>query len=150
FYEIPNYDFTYFSQLPWFVVLGVASGFLATGFLKLLKWGEEGFAKLKLPIYWRLGLSGLVVGSLAIGFPAVWGNGYGAITRILHQPETQWYLLGLFLSKLAATVATVGSGAVGGVFTPTLFLGAALGNLFGSSLNTLEWTSLPTGAFAMV
>src|SRR5262245_54428713 len=43
FYEIPTYDFTYFSQLPWFVVLGVASGFLATAFLKLLRWSEEGF-----------------------------------------------------------------------------------------------------------
>ena len=150
FYEVPAYDFTYFSQLPWFVVLGVASGFLAATFLKLLRWSEEGFARLKLPIYCRLGLSGLVVGALAIGFPAVWGNGYGAINRILHDPLTQWFLAGLFLAKLVATLATVGSGAVGGVFTPTLFLGAALGNLFGSSLNALDWTSLPTGAFAMV
>jgi CIC family chloride channel protein len=150
FYEIPNYDFTYFSQLPWFVVLGVASGFLSAGFLKLLRWSEEGFAKLKIPIYWRLGIAGLVVGALAIQLPEVWGNGYGAITRILHGPTTEWFLVALFLSKLIATLASVGSGTVGGVFTPTLFLGAALGSLFGSSLKVLDLTALPTGAFAMV
>jgi CIC family chloride channel protein len=150
FYEIPNYDFTNISQLPWFVVLGVTSGFLSAAFLKLLSWSEEGFAKLKLPIYWRLALSGFVVGALAIEIPEVWGNGYGAITRILHAPMTQWFLVALFVVKLMATLASVGSGTVGGVFTPTLFLGAALGSLFGSSLSALELTVLPTGAFAMV
>jgi CIC family chloride channel protein len=150
FYEIPNYDFTNVSQLPWFVVLGVTSGFLSAAFLKLLAWSEEGFAKLKLPIYWRLALSGFVVGALAIEIPEVWGNGYGAITRILHAPMTQWFLVALFIAKLMATLASVGSGTVGGVFTPTLFLGAALGSLFGSSLSALELTVLPTGAFAMV
>ncbi len=150
FYEGPAHDFTHISQLPWFVVLGVASGFLAVGFLRLLRASEDLFARLKLPIYWRLGLSGLCVGVLALQFPPVWGNGYGAITRILHEPMTQWFLLGLFLAKLLATAAAVGSGTVGGVFTPTLFLGAALGHLFGASLNTLDWSSLPSGAFAMV
>lgn len=150
FYEVPAYDFTYFSQLPWFVVLGVASGFLAAGFLKLLRWSEDFFARLKIKIYWRIALSGVVVGILAIQFPEVWGNGYSGITRILHNPVSEWFLLGLFAAKLIAIVAAVGSGTVGGVFTPTLFLGAALGNLFGASLNTLDWTSLPTGAFAMV
>jgi CIC family chloride channel protein len=150
FYKIPAYDFTYFSQLPWFVVLGVTSGALAAGFMKALRWSEDWFASLKAPIYLRLTLSGLIVGILAIEFPAVWGNGYGAITQILHEPISQWFLLGLFIAKFIATVGTVGSGAVGGLITPTLFLGAALGNLLGSSLNNLEWTALPTGAFALV
>src|SRR5207237_9854497 len=101
-----------------------------------------------LPIYWRLGLSGLVVGALAMHLPEVWGNGYGAITRILHGPTTEYFLLALFLFKLTATLAAVGSGTVGGLFTPTLFLGAALGSIFGSSLNVLDLTALPTGAFA--
>jgi chloride channel protein, CIC family len=150
FYQVPSYDFTYFSQLPWFVVLGVASGFLAAGFLKLLRLSEDFFARLKIRIYWRIALSGAVVGLLAIEFPEVWGNGYAAITRILHNPISEWFLFGLFLAKLIAIVVAVGSGTVGGVFTPTLFLGAALGNLLGSSLNSLDLTSLPTGAFAMV
>jgi chloride channel protein, CIC family len=150
FYEIPAYDFTLFSQLPWFVVLGVLSGCFSALFLKLLRWSEDWFGQLKAPIYLRLAAAGLIVGILAIWFPAVWGNGYGAITHILHNPVSHSFLAGLLIAKLIAILASVGSGTVGGVFTPTLFLGAALGNLLGSTLNALDWTALPTGAFAMV
>src|SRR5437773_12209862 len=60
-------------------------------------------------------------------------------------------IVGLLVAKLLATVITVGSGTVGGVFTPTLFLGAALGSLFGGLLHLANiGTSLPTGAFALV
>lgn len=151
FYKIPPYDFTHLAQLPWFIVLGVISGALAAGFLKALQYGEEAFGKLKIPIYARLALAGLIVGILAVWYPAVWGNGYGAITQILGKEIDQpLHLAGLFAAKFLAIVVTVGAGAVGGVFTPTLFLGAALGALFGEGLNQLEWTTLPNGAFAMV
>ncbi len=150
FYEIPAYDFTYFSQLPWFLVLGITSGVLSAGFLKAIRLSEEWFAKINSPIYVRTTLGGLIVGVLAIWFPAAWGNGYGAITGILHDPVTHWSVLLLLCAKFVAILACVGSGMVGGVFTPTLFLGAALGSLFGLVLNALEWSALPTGAFAMV
>lgn len=150
FYQVPSYDFTFFSQLPWFLVLGVVSGVLAAGFLKMLRFSEDAFSKLQVPIYWRLALGGLVVGILAIWHPAVWGNGFGAINRILHEQPTLWFIGTLFLAKLLAILASVGSGAVGGVFTPTLFLGAGLGSIFGETLHLLGWTTLPTGAFALV
>jgi H+/Cl- antiporter ClcA/CBS domain-containing protein len=61
------------------------------------------------------------------------------------------FLTGLFLAKLLATLATVGSGAVGGVFTPTLFLGAGLGAAFASALQQLgAGEDLPITAFAVV
>jgi H+/Cl- antiporter ClcA/CBS domain-containing protein len=61
------------------------------------------------------------------------------------------FLTGLFLAKLVATLATVGSGAVGGVFTPTLFLGAGLGAAFASALQQLgAGEDLPITAFAVV
>jgi CIC family chloride channel protein len=61
------------------------------------------------------------------------------------------FLVGLVLGKVLATLATVGSGAVGGVFTPTLFLGAGLGCVFGTALHDLgQAGGLPTGAFALV
>jgi CIC family chloride channel protein len=61
------------------------------------------------------------------------------------------FLAGLLAAKLLATLASVGSGAVGGVFTPTLFLGAALGSLFGTVLHRLgQGVELPTGAFGLV
>jgi CIC family chloride channel protein len=150
FYEVPAYDFTYFSQLPWFIVLGVVSGLLSAGFLKAIRLSEDLFNRVNAPIYWRTALGGLIVGLLAIRYPAVWGNGYGAIDQILHDPISQLSLLGLFAAKFLAILACVGSGMVGGVFTPTLFLGAALGHLFGAGLNQLDWSGMPTGAFAMV
>jgi CIC family chloride channel protein len=150
FYKVPAFNFTFFSQLPWFIVLGLASGLLSAGFLRTLRFSEEKFGKINAPVYVRMALGGLIVGVLAIQFPAVWGNGYGAIGRILHDPMSEWSLFGLLSAKFVAIVACVGAGMVGGVFTPSLFLGAAFGSLFGLVLKELAWTSLPTGAFAMV
>lgn len=150
FYEVLPYNFKSLAELPWFLVLGVLLGFIAAAFLTLLRWSEDAFARLKVPIYWRLALGGLLVGVLSIWYPAVWGNGYGAINQILHEPFSMAFLGGLFLAKIVAVLASVGSGAVGGVFTPTLFIGAAAGSLFGAGLHELGWTSLPTGLFALV
>jgi len=151
-YEVPKFDFTSLTQLPWFLLLGAFSGIFGAGFLKLLGWGEKVFGKLPLPIYARLALAGLIVGALGIFYPQVWGNGYSATNEILHMrvPAIE-FIFGLFLAKLLATTVTVGSGTVGGVFTPTLFLGAALGSLFGGALHAANIDStLPTGAFALV
>jgi CIC family chloride channel protein len=85
--------------------------------------------------------------------PEVWGNGYSVTSRILGDDASYGLglLLVLLLAKLAATVVTVGAGTVGGVFTPTLFLGAALGSLLGHALHGAGWAQvLPTGAFALV
>jgi CIC family chloride channel protein len=152
FYTVPDFDFTRLVQLPWFLALGLISGVVASLFLILLQRAEEYFARLKTPVYVRMALGGLVVGLLAINYPEVWGNGYGAIDEILHKNPAPafWFIVGLFCAKLFATVATVGSGAIGGVFTPTLFLGAALGSVFGTTLQHFGLTDMPTGAFALV
>lgn len=151
-YQVPPFDFTSLTQLPWFLLLGAFSGAFGAGFLKLLGWGEELFSKLPLPLYSRLGLAGLIVGGIGILYPEVWGNGYSATNEILKMstPALQ-LILGWFIAKLIATVVTVGSGTVGGIFTPTLFLGAGLGSLFGSLLHHANiGVTLPTGAFALV
>jgi CIC family chloride channel protein len=150
-YTVPAFDFT-LTQLPWFLCLGVITGAMGAVFLKLLHAAEDGFKKLQAPIYLRLALGGLVVGVIALEFPQVWGNGYVATNRILHgEYSSLLFLGGLFVAKLAATVATVGSGAVGGVFTPTLFLGAGLGATFGQCLELLGGgKGLPIAPFAVV
>jgi CIC family chloride channel protein len=163
-YEVPSFDFTSLTQLPWFLALGVLSGLLGGAFLKALRWAERWWSAVPWPLYARLALAGLVVGAIAVVYPEVLGNGYSATNRILCEGslgadagddantllELQ-FLMGLFLAKFLATVVSVGSGTVGGVFTPTLFLGAALGSLLGTALHWLEIdTALPTGAFALV
>jgi chloride channel protein, CIC family len=155
-YTVPPFEFTSVTQLPWFILLGIASGALGSAFLKLLQFSEQSFRRIKAPIFVRLTLGGLLVGLIALHFPEVWGNGYVVTNRILHdeflnEKYPLLFLVGLLLAKLLATVATVGAGAVGGVFTPTLFLGAGLGAAFGLALHQLQCgLELPVAAFAVV
>ena len=168
-YTVPPFDFTRIDQLPWFILLGIAAGVLGALFLKMLHGSEDLFAKMKLPVFVRLTIGGLIVGLIAVKFPEVWGNGYEATKSLLLDPNELLraptglmqgmssqhllllFLLGLLVAKLVATLATVGSGAVGGVFTPTLFLGASLGAWFGTSLHALNvGKELPVAAFTVV
>ena len=155
-YVVPDFNFTRLAQLPWFVLLGLLCGGFGAGFLKLLKTGERLFARLPLPLYARLALGGLIVGLIAVEYPQVWGNGYRVTNLVLHEdfpgalPALE-FLGALLVAKLLATVAAVSSGTVGGAFTPTLFLGAALGSLFGTTLHALgQAGGLPTAAFGVV
>jgi CIC family chloride channel protein len=155
-YTVPPFDFTSVSQLPWFVCLGVLTGGIGAVFLKLLNYSEEIFKRLQVPVYVRLAIGGFIVGLIALQFPEVWGNGYVVTNRILlgvypQQAAGLRFLAGLILAKLLATLATVGSGAVGGVFTPTLFFGAGVGAVFGLGLRELHLgEELPIAAFAVV
>lgn len=167
-YSVPPFEFTSVLQLPWFVLLGALAGIVGAAFLKMVQRLELRFRQVGWPVYVRLALGGLIVGLIATQFPGVWGNGYVAANRILQDhydhlaapwlhgwltPDSEviLFLCGLFLAKLLATVATVSSGTVGGVFTPTLFLGTSLGALFGNVLHQMGGASaLPTSAFALV
>jgi CIC family chloride channel protein len=161
-YIIPPFAITQFTsvtQLPWFICLGVVTGVVGAGFLKLLNRTEGIFKQLGAPNYARMALGGLVVGIIALEFPGVCGNGYVITNRILQgqytasasSPSEIVDLTGLFLAKLIATLATVGSGAVGGVFTPTLFLGAAVGTISGLGLRELHAAQgLTIATFALV
>lgn len=150
-FEIPQFQLQSVFELPAYLVLGLIAGALAPPFLKLLDRAAALFAKVPGPIFARLGLGGLAVGAISIVMPEVWGNGYNSLSSLLTSTFTWGMLLALLVAKLAATAATVGSGAVGGIFTPTLLVGAILGGLFGLPLHALapSWTG-PEGAYALV
>ena len=135
-----------------YIFLGVVSGAAAPWFLRLLRASETLFSKIALPAYLRLALGGIIVGLLAIFRPETCGNGYSVVNGILYSQYHPWYLLLVILVfKLAGTSATFGSGAVGGVFTPTLFTGASLGSLFCLAVQPLwHGTPLVPSAFALV
>lgn len=150
-YTVPPFNFTRLSQLFWFLLLGGLAGVIGASFLKMIRESEAIFRRMTIPLYARLTVGGFVVGVFAVHFPEVWGNGYSTTNRILIESLPIIFLLGLFLAKMLATLAAVGSGTVGGVFTPTLFLGASLGSLFGSILHKAGLgLGLPTGVFALV
>ena len=140
-YQLPHFGVVPNWQLPLHVLLGLLAGLGAPLFLMLLRGGESLFGRLKVAAPAKLGLGGLLVGVISINHPDVWGNGYGIVDHILNYPWTWQMLLTVLLFKVLATVATTGSGAVGGVFTPTLFMGAVGGALFGE----LVRHTLPNG-----
>jgi chloride channel protein, CIC family len=114
--------------------IGIFMGFLAPLYLQILRRTEGLFSKLALPIPAKLGLGGAVVGLLAMLYPEVCGNGKGLVTSLFHQNWDFYTLLILVVVKLIATSATFGSGAAGGIFTPTLFIGSAIGVLYGQAV----------------
>jgi len=155
-YHVPAFPPTAPAQLPWFILMGVLCGSVSALFLILLRTAKEKFDHFTLPIYARLAIAGLAVGVIAaIGFPGVCGNGYFVTNAILRGDYEKAgafpQLGGLFFAKLLATAITVGAGTVGGVFTPTMFLGADVGALFGMTLHHFGWaTGAHVGAFALV
>ncbi|MDN0077194.1 chloride channel protein [Crenobacter sp. SG2303] len=131
-------------QLPGYCLIALLLGAMAPAYIALLEHTRRLFGRLPLALPWRMTLGGLLVGLLSLVYPEVWGNGYSTVTRLLNEPLGWSLVLGILLAKLVATAASTGSGAVGGVFTPTLFVGAALGTLAGLAINALwpGWLSL--------
>ena len=150
-YEMPMFPEIAGGQILLFIGLGGLCGIAAPQFLRLLDFAKGCFNRTQLPLPIRLGLGGLLVGMLSIWAPEVWGNGYSVVNSILHQPWTWQALLAALIFKVVATALTTGSGAVGGVFTPTLFVGATIGCLFGQAVHLFspQATSAPF-AYAIV
>ncbi len=123
------------------VPLGILVGCVSAGFIRSLYWMEDWFEERFRNSYLRHMAGMLVVGIMLYGFMTYAGNYYvggvgyptilDVLRRILSDPL---FLAMLFLCKWLATILTLGSGASGGVFSPSLFLGATFGSLFGNLL----------------
>ncbi|NYT85336.1 ClcB-like voltage-gated chloride channel protein [Pollutimonas harenae] len=132
-----------------FLLLGVFSGLGAPLFLKFLDFSRRQFRRTELPLPARLGLGGGLLGILLIIMPEVAGNGYSVVHSLLHASWTWYAVLTILLFKVLATAFTVGSGAVGGVFTPALFVGGGLGALFGMVVSWL-WPGMTAETYMYV
>jgi len=150
-YEMPPFPAIAGSEMLLFAALGALAGALAPAYLRLLEAAKAGFGRLRLPLAARMGIGGLIVGAISVRVPEVWGNGYSVVNSMLHQQWLWPAVLTVLLCKVAATAATTGSGAVGGVFTPTVFVGAGLGLLFGH-LAQAAWPGAmsPPFTYAMI
>ncbi|MDN7878640.1 ClcB-like voltage-gated chloride channel protein [Burkholderia aenigmatica] len=146
-YEMPVFPAVTGPEVLLFVVLGALCGVLAPQFLHLLDASKNQFKRLPVPLPVRLALGGLAVGVISVWVPDVWGNGYSVVNHILHSPWTWQALVAVLVFKVIATSATVGSGAIGGVFTPTLFVGAVFGSLFGLAMQAV-WPGHTSAYFA--
>jgi chloride channel protein, CIC family len=154
-YSVPKFSPATAGQLPWFLLMGLICGGVAAFFLRLLRVSNTQTEKIRLPLYLKLTLAGLVVGIIAVKWPGICGNGYFVTNNILqggyeNDPNALAELSELFVFKLLATVMVVGVGTVGGVMTPTLFLGATTGALLGVVTHGFHSAmDLPIGAFAL-
>jgi CIC family chloride channel protein len=143
-YSVGTFELVSAAEVFPYVLLGVLCGFVAVGFQDALRRVESALGRLRMPRIALMGFGGLVVGALAIPFPEVCGNGYRAVSEILNHSNPRftgapWWelavmMLALGVVKTLGTAVTVGAGASGGVFTPSLFVGAAIGGAFGAVL----------------
>ena len=150
-YDIPPFRLNQNWEIVPYLLLGLFAGLLAPWYIRLLRSSEKLVARIKAPVYLKMCVGGFVVGALAIFHPEVCGNGYSAVDAILHGQWIWQTLAVILVFKVLATTATFGSGAVGGVFTPTLFVGASLGFLFGDAAQSFPgYLSINPSAFALV
>lgn len=136
-YKVPEFHLNSPLEMPGYILLGLIAGFLAPWFLRSLKRAEGFFIATKLPLVARLTLGGLIVGALATQVPEVCGNGYSVVVNILNGHVLWTALFVIVVCKWLATASSFGSGAPGGVFTPSLFMGASVGFLFGSAIHAV-------------
>jgi len=124
---------------PWeigpYLVLGFLAGLGAVLFQFVLEGMYATWQRARLPVLVRTPLGGLALGALALAWPWVLGNGYETINMVLAGQLAIGLLAVLFFAKILATSVTLASGGSGGVFTPTMFLGAMLGGVFGALLH---------------
>lgn len=147
----PKYELVSFYEVSFYTVLGIIIGLLALLFIFILSRMEDGFEGIGIPVYLKTVIGGLLLGSIGIFFPHVFGNGYETIDMSL-LGQVSWYLLlALLFMKMLATSLTLGSGSSGGLFAPSLFMGAMAGGVLGKAVNWLFPTlTASPGAYSLV
>jgi len=134
---VPAYHLLSPWELPLYATLGLFCAVVSVTFTRFLYRTEDFFNALKFPEYLKAPLGGLSLGLMALAFPHVLGVGYGAIDLALLQELSWWTLFLLIPCKILATSITIGSGGSGGIFAPSLFLGAMTGGFFGTIVHYL-------------
>jgi CIC family chloride channel protein len=116
-------------EYGWYVLLGAASGVVATILPEVFYRTRDAFNALPVPPWIKPAIGGLGLGLLAIRIPQVLGGGYGWIQEAIDGHLALHLVLVLLVAKIAALSLTVSSGGSGGVFAPSLFVGAMLGGV---------------------
>jgi CIC family chloride channel protein len=139
-FQIPPYTYSIDWQLPLYLVLGLLAGPVASAYIRLLYLAQDTFARIKIPRWLKPALAGLILGVVGLYLPQILGVGYDTIGNILNgSPSASgvMFLFALTLAKLILTPTSIGGGFTGGVFAPSLFIGAALGGSFGHAASLI-------------
>lgn len=130
-FAIPDYQITSYWEFPAFALLGLTCAGVAIGFQFALVASDRIAESVDVPLWTRPVIGGLMVGGIAIWFPQILGVGYDATDAALKLQFPLYLLLVLLVLKTVATAITLASRFGGGVFSPSLYLGAMTGGAFG-------------------
>lgn len=148
---VPEHDLKTLWEFLIYPFLGIFAGLIAIAFTSILYKTEDIWEEIRLPDPVKATIGGAMIGLIILKFPHVFGVGYGGINLALTNELPWLMLLGLIFIKIAATSITIGSGGSGGVFAPSLFIGAMTGGLFGVAANSLFPGVVGTpGTYALV
>lgn len=155
--DVPFLDLPVFTvQSPWeylgFALLGVVAGAVGVGFTRVLYAIEDACdAVWKGPEWLRPAVGGLLLGLLLVALPQMYGVGYPVLGEAVGGGYAIGFLLVLLVGKMIATSLTIGIGGSGGVFAPSLFIGAMLGSGFGQVAQDLAPGVIgPVGAYGLI
>ena len=150
-FAVPRYNLVSPWELGFYAVLGVLAAAVGVAFIRVLYALEDMFGRWRVPAYLKPAAGGLLVGLVGLAYPQVFGAGYETIGKSLLGTMDVGLALVLLGAKLVATSLTLGSGASGGIFAPSLYMGAMLGAAFGSTVHAL-WPAVTagSGAYAIV
>lgn len=151
-FHVPQYELVHPLEFGIYAVLGVAGGFLSVAFTKLLLGMRRRFLLLpRKTRWWHPVVGGVTVGLMGWFVPQVLGVGYGYVGEALNGTMALKLMILLVVLKLFAVTTSYASGNAGGIFGPSLFLGAMLGGAIGSVAHRMlpAYTATP-GAYALV
>ncbi|KAH6795850.1 hypothetical protein C2S51_036836 [Perilla frutescens var. frutescens] len=154
-FTVPTYDLKSAAELPLYLILGMLCGVVSVAFTRLLAWFTNTFQFIKerfgIPDVVCPALGGLGAGLIALKYPGILYWGFTNVDEILRTGKTAsapgiWLLAQLAAAKVVATTLCRGSGLVGGLYAPSLMIGAAVGAVFGGCAGELINTAIPGNA----
>ncbi len=152
FLTLPPFHVEHLGQYGLFAVLGVVAGVVGVGFTRILYWVEDACDwAWRGPEWLRPAAGGLPLGLMLLALPEMYGVGYSVLEKATQGGYAVAFLLLLLAGKVVATSLTIGIGGSGGVFAPSLFIGAMLGAAYGAVAGHLmPGTAGDAGAYALV
>ncbi len=136
-FSVPEHVLVSFWEIIPYLLLGVLGAVVAIIFENSLESFEHFFEDLSIPDWIKPAIGGLLLGGLALYLPEVHSTGYGAMEGALHDNYSLQIVIILMFAKILATNFTLGSGGSGGIFAPSLFIGAMLGSAYGKVVHSL-------------
>ncbi len=150
-FTLPELAISSHFEIPAFLLLGLLAGFVAVAFLRMVEAFDLQARRMPMPLWLRPVAGGAVIGLMGVFVPEILGVGYEATSQALRGRYDLLFLLVLLVAKMLATAITLASRFGGGVFSPSLFLGAMTGGIVGQVVGWLApEAASDVGAYALV